>query len=385
MTSAPTANGSGRHYFGPDLLRFFASILVVLFHISEMGGAKPSWPATVGEAPLSWLQPVAWMGWIGVPLFFVLSGFLISASAVGSTSAGFLWKRAIRVFPALWIACVVSLAARAFWGEPLAELLPAFFRTIVLSPKGPYIDGIVWTLVVEAVFYVVVAWTIALTIRWIGIQRGLVQLALIIGIGSSAFSLANWLLSGPATSAGETGRLSSFAFDLLLLRQGTFFAIGMLLHHLLDNRLKPWHLGILALFSLGGALQIDLTVGDRGNTLVPVAVWATGTILMFASVKFAERMPWRGRMRFTRQLGLMTYPLYLNHFVLGQAILPLFAKTLPASLLLPSLLSTLLAFAWFIAWGPERWLQRAARSWKTGTSLPFRRAAQQQVSSITQR
>ena len=377
--SNPVTNGPKRHYFGPDLLRLFASILVVLFHLSEMGGARPAWPAPAGEAPLGWLHPIAWMGWIGVPLFFVLSGFLISASAIGPTSLNFLWKRAIRVLPALWIACLVSLAARALWGEPLTELLPAFFRSVVLSPKGPYIDGVIWTLVVEAVFYVVVAATISITSRRIGIESGLVRLALAIGVASSIFSLVNWWLSMPVTSDGNTGRLSSFAFDLLLLRQGTFFAIGMLLHYLIDHRPKAWMLATLALFSFCGFLQIELTVADSGNPIVPALIWAAGTMLMFASVKYAEFLPGRRYMGFTRQLGLLTYPLYLNHFVLGQAILPLFILALPANLVFPAIFVSLFAFAWFIAWGPERWLQRKARSWKAGSSLPFGQAAPSQT------
>ena len=57
----------------------------------------------------------------------------------------------------------------------------------------------------------------------------------------------------------------------------------------------------------------------------------------------------------------MTYPLYLNHFVLGQALMPLFAMWIPNRFdLFLALFGTLLANAAFMATYPERWLQRGA-------------------------
>jgi peptidoglycan/LPS O-acetylase OafA/YrhL len=343
-----------RHYFGPDILRLVAACLVVLFHLSETGQIKPSWPVPVSDAPLGWLQPYAWMGWVGVQIFFVLSGFLIAASAVNSTPLGFLRKRAIRIFPALWISCLISLAVRAWWGEPLADLLPAFIKSAVLSPKGPYIDGVVWTLVVEAAFYAVVCAAIRLSNRSGRIDRSLVGTALLLGFASTAFTVARHLLAGNETA---TSVMSSFAFDVLLLRQGMFFAIGMLLFHLIDHAPTKAVFAALAVFAGAACLQIADVVADSGNPVVPVLIWALSSLLIFTSVRYSARITSKGWLKLSRDLGLMTYPLYLNHFVLSQALMPLMAIWLPGQTLGPALFALLLLNAWLIAHYPEKWLQ----------------------------
>lgn len=346
-----------RHYHGPDLLRLIAASLVVLFHVSEMGGKRPSWPVDAADAPLGWLHPIAWMGWIGVQIFFVLSGFLIAASAVNSTQLRFLRKRTIRIFPALWISCAISLVARLLWGEPLADLLPAMLRSAFLSPKGPYLDGVVWSLVVEAAFYLVVATAIWLSRSKKGAEAMLVRTAFAIGLASTGFAILQAVVAQLDGTAQLRTLLHGFVFDVLLLRQGMFFAIGMLLFHLIDHRPTPGTVAALGMFAIAACMQIAETTAGKGDALVPVTIWAAATALMFASVKFPSNQSVGGRLRFSRDLGLMTYPLYLNHFVLAQALMPLLVLWLPGAAIFPVLFVALLANAWLIAMYPERWVQ----------------------------
>lgn len=353
----PSKTQSIRHYNGPDLLRLLAASLVVLYHLSETGGARPSWPVVPSQAPLGWLHSIAWMGWIGVPIFFVLSGFLISASAVNSTPTRFLRKLAIRIIPVLWISCLIAFMARMLWGEPIAELLPSLLRTAVLWPKGPYLDGVVWTLVVEAAFYALVAFGLQCSRQEGRVRHNLVWLALAIGIASTVFTVARRIAAGIDGGAPALSAMGSFVFDVLLLRQGMFFAIGMLLFHLIDHRLTRPILAALAIFAICACLQIVDSTADTGNPLVPVLIWGVATALIFASVKHSSRLPWLQRLKVSRELGLMTYPLYLNHFVLSQALMPLLALWLPGGLVFPVLFGGLLANAWLIARFPERWLQ----------------------------
>src|ERR1700732_293173 len=81
---------------GLDLLRSIAILLVVVFHMQLRGAPR-------------FLRPVQELGWIGVDLFFVLSGYLISSqllrpyarAAVFSVRIFFL-RRALRVLPAFF-------------------------------------------------------------------------------------------------------------------------------------------------------------------------------------------------------------------------------------------------------------------------------------------
>src|SRR5665213_1680952 len=85
-----------------DGLRAFAIIPVILHHCWPTGG----WTSFVGEA-----------GWMGVDLFFVLSGYLITGillNTIGGKGGyrNFLARRALRIFP-LYYACLALFTAVA--------------------------------------------------------------------------------------------------------------------------------------------------------------------------------------------------------------------------------------------------------------------------------
>ena len=95
------------HLFGLDLLRLLAAALVVLNHFGAFSSARPD----VGK-PFAFpiLHFATGFGWVGVEIFFVISGFVIALSARGATPDGFIKRRALRIFPALWICSLVIIA-----------------------------------------------------------------------------------------------------------------------------------------------------------------------------------------------------------------------------------------------------------------------------------
>lgn len=351
-----------KYFWGLDLIRFLSAVLVVFFHMHAFGGEVPEWPADPGNAPLSWLEPYTWMGWIGVQIFFVISGFVIAASAQAAPAGIFLKKRAIRLLPALWISASIALIVRALWGEPISELFPSFLRTLVLSPKGPYIDGVVWTLVVEAAFYLCVATVVFFSPRFGGKEKALSDFALLLGGVSAAFTIFYWamgLAQGTSAPGSVVLYLESFLFDVTLFRQGIFFALGMLLYQAIDRGMTQVNLVVIAALSLICALQIFNNVGELVPALKPIAIWAAATGLIYASARFGDVLIKRNLRAVMRPIGLMTYPLYLNHFVLGQALLPIMKQGIAnTALLFLALLAILLGNAWLIAQYPERWIQR---------------------------
>src|SRR3954447_2812800 len=94
-------------------LRMVLAFLVIVSHCFVLGGfgADPISRITDGGNSL---------GEIAVAVFFILSGFLITRSGLGSRSAGrFLWHRFVRIFPGYWVCLLVS----AFLFSPLFELI----------------------------------------------------------------------------------------------------------------------------------------------------------------------------------------------------------------------------------------------------------------------
>ena len=82
-----------------DLLRFIAAVGVVLFHATN-------WP----EHP-NLLTRSRTYGSFGVPLFFMISGFVILMTAQNRSGIEFVNSRIARLYPSFWIAVLLSALA----------------------------------------------------------------------------------------------------------------------------------------------------------------------------------------------------------------------------------------------------------------------------------
>lgn len=130
-----------------DGLRGIAAAMVIVFHY---GGARWEWLS----------------GWIGVHVFFVLSGFLITTLALreegrrGRLSLGdFYIRRSLRILPVYFavLALVVGVTwSRGEWASSGLDALMPYYLTFngeFVGPGQPH--GHVWTLGVEQKFYLV--------------------------------------------------------------------------------------------------------------------------------------------------------------------------------------------------------------------------------------
>jgi peptidoglycan/LPS O-acetylase OafA/YrhL len=140
-----------------DGLRGIAILLVLWYHVWEI-----SWL----PAPLAALQFLPATGFIGVHLFFFLSGFVISypfiRARVCETAPPawfhFAWRRFIKIVPSYVLSIVVAFGlgyaqrqhGAPAWQSLLAHLL--FIHTWFASTYGS-INGVLWTLAVEVEFY----------------------------------------------------------------------------------------------------------------------------------------------------------------------------------------------------------------------------------------
>jgi peptidoglycan/LPS O-acetylase OafA/YrhL len=161
MPSSPTRMTS-RHIPALDGVRGVAAATVFAYHYG--GGARSS-------LFLVHIAGVAiHLGWAGVSLFFVLSGFLITGILLDSMQLPQWWKtffirRALRIFPlyyfALFAAIVVGLLLHIPWSKifPVWRLflyLQGFPRAAKIETLSPiFIVGHLWSLAVEEQFYLV--------------------------------------------------------------------------------------------------------------------------------------------------------------------------------------------------------------------------------------
>jgi peptidoglycan/LPS O-acetylase OafA/YrhL len=232
-----------------DLMRLIAALLVVVSHTFPLAG----------KAPLT-IVGVEDLGALGVSIFFVISGFLVSASYVRDPKA-YLVKRLLRIEPGLIAALTITVVALGFMttaaaGEyapkaamyvlrnamflPTDHDLPGLFAS---NPMPGVVNGVLWTLRLEVAFYGV--------LMLIRADRRVV-LALAIACG------AVWAGMSVITPGWAEERATRIAF--LAARNGLLFFAGAAIQ-LMALRIPLWLAGASVLaFPIVGPLALPTAV-----------------------------------------------------------------------------------------------------------------------------
>jgi peptidoglycan/LPS O-acetylase OafA/YrhL len=183
-----------------DAWRGLACLLVVAFHSTNAYVATPEFVSrvfTAGGTPVEWLIAATAFGWVGVPLFFVISGYCIAASADSARRrphpvGRFFTRRFRRIYPPLWAFLALNTAlmlmlpatwrpgptlwiehpvphpAELSWWSWLGQLtLTEEWRHHLIGPPKQYLAGQLWTLCYEEQFYVVTGLIVLLARRWL--------------------------------------------------------------------------------------------------------------------------------------------------------------------------------------------------------------------------
>lgn len=340
-----------------DLLRFASASGVLAYHYGSAFGRLPdmhaaAWPP-LAPLPASWMA-VTWCGWIGVELFFVISGCVIAGSARGATAGAFLRKRAARLFPAAWICASLTLAALLLAGAS-GPLFREWLGAVTLWPTGPWIDGVYWTLGVEIAFYALVALLLVC-----GAGERMEGLGLALAGASLAYSLS--------IGAGllPPGRVAPRVADLLLLTHGCFFALGIFVRAVLDHGMTRARAAAIGLCLLPATIEIAAhalasarQLGIAATPLMPMALFVAGLGLMLAARRLQPLLARRLPAGLALSLGLATYPLYLLHQEAGAAALSLLARAgVPGTVSAPALGVGMILLSVAIAGTAEPWLRR---------------------------
>ncbi|MFT3735376.1 MAG: acyltransferase [Rhodocyclaceae bacterium] len=324
-------------FAGIDLLRGIACASVLLFHYLSRGPAS-GWMQGL-DAPL--LEGVARYGYLGVHLFFIISGFVILWSAQDATPRSFTASRITRLYPAFWIAVPLT-ALVVWWGQEARLAVPISHvignMTMFAHWLGlKFVDDAYWSLAVELHFYIHV-WLVLRfkALRWLEPLLGAWLLV----------SLINWLRP-------------MYPVELWLnAKWAPFFAAGCVLFRL---RSEGWSKsrGALLLASWLLATAYALVESRRSLTAAlpfnPVVVAALVS-LMFATMTAITqgwlRVP---ASRWITLAGALTYPVYLLHENIGYVLhAALRSATGNAWLALAGVIAIVLGTAWLIHRGVER-------------------------------
>ncbi len=297
-----------------QLLRFLAALAVVLFH------AQPVFsPGGKGGA--------ANIGFAGVDVFFVISGFIMwytTRGMQGPADAGwFIRRRFARIFSGYWPYLFIAWVLLAvFEPQQLARksLLESFL--LLPIPIGDRILPLSWTLTFELWFYLLFALLIFLPRHWMG--RLVVWLVLLLvllnGVGVAALGFYDASFFGsvpPSLRLMISPYVVEFLAGCLVARA---FMAGF--------RLSPlFSLILAAAFFAAGWLYDEQVLGgglDQGYHVVErVLFFGTGSVaLVYAMAEF-ERRGLRVWPLLGRWLGGASYSLYLSHTLLFFLVLHL--------------------------------------------------------------
>ncbi|MDR7190545.1 peptidoglycan/LPS O-acetylase OafA/YrhL [Microbacterium sp. BE35] len=154
-------------------------------------------------------------GYVGVDVFFVISGFLITSHLLGQLESHgtlrfgeFYARRARRILPASFVVLTLSVAAALIWYPPLLmkDLWAAAVATALYVPNyffasansdylaessNPSLFQHYWSLGVEEQFYLL--WPALLALVWVLARSRRALLGVLIGVVAASFALCVWL------------------------------------------------------------------------------------------------------------------------------------------------------------------------------------------------
>jgi len=293
-----------QYYFGLDFIRFFAASLVTMFHLTWKSDS---------------INTLFWYGWVGVQIFFVLSGFVIANSANNVTVLKFVKSRFMRLYPAAIVCGLISLVVLT-QTNTLNNLISPFLRSITLFPQGPFLTSSYWTLPVEMAFYAVILIVILLSkfdrisqfCKWLT----LVSAFYIISFSCHVFGLVNLPMLD----------LDYGMKNMTLLRHGIYFTIGIYMWIIANKHIDHKDFKYLVIALIAAMLEISTRtyeiiniINVEGLTfqdffLIPIIIFFFTIALMNVSVLslFTIKLPLIIQ-KTLRVAGLITYPLYLLH------------------------------------------------------------------------
>ena len=317
-------------YDSLDVWRGIACLSVVAYHASFLA-TSPASPSV--SNPFALAIYIAQRLWIGVPMFFVISGYCISATAestrYGNQSVGkYFLRRFRRIYPPFWMFLLGTMAVYGLatllskeWlfagmgGDPRSMSLSSWFGQVtlteswlphVLGHERTYAVNHAWTLCYEEQFYFVVG-----VILLVSPQRYFLAASLI-----TLFSVAARISLGAAATSG-------FFFDGYWL----LFAAGILVYYSTNHcgrSVRVVHMIAFGMLAIACALSHPLFVEHGSAGQLSNEHFFVGSVFAFL---LCGLRPLDQKLNSARVLqpfrfcGTLCYSLYLVHWPVTLAVM----------------------------------------------------------------
>ena len=391
MTTSPTTLPEPRRLRGVDALRGVAALGVVFYHAIEQG--EKVLPNNLFQYPIRAVQFLSSFGYIGVFLFFVISGFCIHlqwarAKAAGTEPDirfGSFWKRRIRrLYPPYLIALLLYLLLAAWTvGLDLTHFVVYDIGMHVLmlhnlDPRTCYtINGVFWTLAIEEQLYLAYFLLLFVRVRWGWAVT--IAICLLARVGWMIFSHVVWLKTGYGIPVPESAAAHWFTWALGAIGVEAMFGLIRLRGWSRDLRLATvLIIGASALSSYLPFIHKDTLLHNASWFLIH-PLWGLGFFIVVNRIVLAEeswirqaKLPSLASVFAT--LGIFSYSIYLTHELV---IMQSWRWINPARLQIENvflfMFPATILFAWVFFWFCEKpfMVRRAARTSKPAwTAVP---------------
>ena len=282
------------HLYTIDLLRGVAAIMVVLFHYSSTGLSK-----LTNEPARNLFSN----GYLGVEIFFVISGFIIPFTLNKSNYSAknflsYMGKRITRICPPAYIIMILTILqfyfidyfhlSKNIWFETITFTRVVHnFLFIADLTHYEWLTGIMWTLAVEFQFYIFVGLFFTLMYK-----------------NFRSFSIFTLAICG-------SFYLIPSNYKCFFL-YGSLFVMGGAASLFFEGKiLKSQYIGLLLITAIVCYLQLGIWPAILGTL--------TALLISFASIKNS----------IGTFLGKISYSLYLSHILVGSTIENLIVKIIP--------------------------------------------------------
>lgn len=316
-----------------DALRAIAALAVLLFHVQNAWYLGFGADIAMGERMRlsdTWLglasSPLT-LGFLGLNLFFVLSGLCIHTWYLGMRERGgkfaygaYLKRRFWRIYPAYAGAIAVSLALlviaewirlerygatavssyAANWVEQTLRYL-TFTHTLSASTFGGY-NAPLYTMAIEVHFYLAYPFVLAAIGRW-GATR-----TLVISIGLSlAFTVA--------ALASRDQAIQRLIFDSILVRWPEWIMGCVLAEAWFSTRRGDApHASSLAPIYVGAACFVVALALQIATGISPNLIWSGAVALWIHAYLIRRIAPPTALEKLLARIGLFSYSIYLLHY-----------------------------------------------------------------------
>ncbi len=323
-----------------DSLRGIAALAVMLFHFIYRY-PTPTKPKNELIAKIFGYFPIQdfYLGELAVYLFFIISGFVISISALKcKTVAEFGYRRFSRLYPVYWSAVIVlSLIVLLLDGENNLSLLQVVANLTMLQEyfRLPHVSSVFWSLIIELHFYILVAFVIGLGLMK---YRGI----LLVIWSVTVFLYGFYSIPNPVPWP---------IVRVLLLDYGHFFVYGIAIYQLWDSNQSG--------ADKSNQLTLFLILISIASCLIRYPVTVNVILLslyLLFYVAVMHSLP-VFRNRVLVYFGGISYALYLVHQIIGPIVMRHIAMPRVVEIAVASAVAIIVATA--LTW----WVERPALKW----------------------